>query len=144
MLERTTASAGRSLRTLLWIMLSYMRNKSGTLIACLLLIAMPAYAQSGLPGETPTAAPRSYWKTVGSSESFPTPDAACRKQHEIYNPNATYEAPVYRTYSSYGCKWKSRQHGGPPNSSTVLPTIISLNCPSGYSLLRTGVRISVQ
>lgn len=137
-LKRTTGSVGESRENSLWKIFTYFRRFLEISIACLLLLATPAYAQSGLPGETPTAAPQPYWTTVGSSDHFPTPDAACRKQHEVYNPNATYEAPSYGTYRIYNCRWKARQFGGPPNSGTVLPTLVKAYCPSGFSHLKTG------
>ncbi len=92
-----------------------------------------------MPGSEPTVAPSATWGTVGTSETFPTPDAACRKQHEIYNPGATYQPPEFAAPHAFHCKWLARQFGGPPEASTVLPATTILYCPNPYHLTRTGI-----
>lgn len=118
--------------------LGYSRKILAALLSILALFATQAFGQTGLPGTTPAPPPQPGWKTVGSSDIFPTPDAACRKQHEVYNPNATYQSPSHGSPTSAGCRWIARQFGGPPDSNTVLPTSINFVCPSGYVELDTG------
>jgi len=94
-----------------------------------------------MPGSEPAVAPSATWGTVGTSETFPTPDAACRKQHEIYNPGATYQPPEFAAPHAYYCKWLAIQFGGPPGAGTVLPGMTGLGCPEPYRLTRTGTCI---
>lgn len=116
----------------------FSRKLFSVFLGLIALISSPTIAQSGLPGAAPTAPPAAGWGTVGTSATFPTPDAACRVQHQIYNPNATYQSPIYRDPRTYSCQWLSSQLGGPPDSNTILPTIVKLYCPSGYNLTRNG------
>lgn len=102
------------------------------------LLSSQAIAQSGLPGAEPVPPPVPAWYTPGSNDPFPTPDAACREQHRIHNPNATYEPPVYARSDIYGCRWIASQYGGPPGSNTILPATVSLYCPYNYQLTRNG------
>lgn len=67
-------------------------------VLALVLIGMVtsgAIAQTTLPGTAPPPPPTPLWYTpagIGQpSEGFPTPDQACRRQHEAYNPNATHQ-----------------------------------------------------
>jgi len=116
----------------------FLRKLLSALLCLIAFLCAPAIAQSGLPGTAPTAPPAAGWGTVGTSDTFPTPDAACRVQHQIYNPNATYQSPIYRDPRTYSCQWLSSQLGGPPGSNTILPTIVKLYCPNGYNLTRNG------
>ncbi|MBA4778191.1 MAG: RHS repeat-associated core domain-containing protein [Pseudomonadota bacterium] len=107
----------------------------------LLLPASPISAQASLPGSAPPTLPAPTWRTIisgGSVEFYLTPDLACRRQHQSFNPNATYEPPEYQSPTVYGCKWKARQFGGPPNSTTVLPSFVSMACPAGFVWTRTA------
>lgn len=120
------------------LILSFSRIVFAALLGLIGLLSCQAIAQSGLPGTEPTASPTPAWYTVGTNDPFPTPDAACRAQHQIYNPNATYQAPIYRHPWIYACQWLASQFGGPPGSNTVLPTNVSIYCPNDYYRTRNG------
>ena len=100
-----------------------------------MLAACPSLAQTPLPGTTPTPNPPGQWSTGvpgSATEYFPTPDLACRRQHQAYNPGATYQPPTYGAYWVFRCNWIASQSGGPPGSNTILPGSVYLTCPSGY------------
>lgn len=118
--------------------LSFSRKVVAAVLGIIAVLSSQAMAQSGLPGTVPTASPAAAWYTVGTSDPFPTPDAACRAQHQIYNPNATYQAPVYLAPHAYGCQWLARQFGGPPESNTTLSTNVYISCPNDYSRTSNG------
>lgn len=88
-------------------------GKLRTIAAGLLLIfaaALQTPAQAQLPGSTPPVAPPALWRTAikgvnAPPEYFPSPDQACRRQHDSFNPNATYEAPTYLNTVQYSCHW---------------------------------------
>lgn len=104
-------------------------------------VGVSAMAQNPLPGGTPVAVEEASWETVtggGPLEYFPTPDQACRRQHQAYNPNATYQSPEYWGPEVYKCRWISGQMGGPPGSSTVLPTVVYMKCPATFMKARSG------
>lgn len=53
-----------------------------------------------------------------------------------FNPNATFQTPVYVDDNDYGCRWLARQFGGPDNSNTILPTLVRLVCGPGYTTVQ--------
>ena len=120
---------------------SKLRRHLAILFLCLGLLPFCSTAQTGLPGAAPTPPPAPTWETIlpgGAYEYFSTPDQACRRQHQAFNPNATYQAPKYAGPWTYSCRWLASQFGGPPGSTTVLPTNVYLLCPSGYDRTRNG------
>lgn len=115
------------------------RNIFAWILIILSLVTSTAFSQT--PGAAPTANPTGMWKVfipTGPNEFFPTPDAACRRQQEYYNPNATYQPPIYRSPIGYDCNWLARQFGGPLDSNTILPGSVSLNCPASFVRTRLG------
>jgi len=120
---------------------TFARNVIALLLAALTVFSAHATAQTGLPGTAPTPPPAPSWETVlpgGGYEYFPTPDQACRRQHQAFNPYATYQAPTYKGPWTYACNWIASQYGGPPGSTTVLPTSVYMGCPSGFSRTPIG------
>jgi RHS repeat-associated protein len=78
------------------------------------------------------------WETVLNQPGSPaayagSPDAACQIQHQEFNPNATYQAPTYVDADNMACNWIPRQFGGPPNSNTLLPSLVRFVCGPGFS-----------
>jgi RHS repeat-associated protein len=110
---------------------------AAALVLFLVLVGGPVAAQAPLPGSAPPVPPTALWHTVvgaGTSEGFSTPDAACRRQHEVYNPNATYEAPDYDNPFKYGCNWDRSA----PGANTIIAGWVNLECPSGWSRSRNA------
>jgi hypothetical protein len=94
-----------------------------------------AWAQ-GAPASPP---PNPVWETiVGPAQwaSAPTPDGACRIQHNLYNPGAVYLEPVKIHDGRYACRWLSAQMPG-GSGDTVLPAWVNGYC-AGPGYLRNG------
>ncbi|MBL0915132.1 MAG: hypothetical protein IBJ13_06365, partial [Sphingopyxis sp.] len=107
------------------------------LAAILTSLSTTAFAQTSLPGTTPSGPGAPLWQTSvqgGDPERFSTPDAACRRQHQSFNPNATYQSPKYDDYNTYICRWDRSA----PGANTILAAWVNLVCPAGYSLNRNG------
>jgi RHS repeat-associated protein len=70
------------------------------------------------------------WHYAGSA------DEACRIQHQITNPLATYVgvAPMSEVFMS--CTWTRYLDGGPVGSNTTLGQPVNLECPEGYQARR--------
>ncbi len=107
----------------------------------LAMITLSAFAYServtAAPTET-TIAPQGatpLWDTVAGvgkpNEQFGSPDQACRRQHQAYNPAATYESPQYTQWNIVRCRWTPNHPGG-----TILATSVFLVCGSTYTLVR--------
>ncbi|KTE85173.1 hypothetical protein ATE72_04755 [Sphingopyxis sp. HXXIV] len=111
------------------------RGIVAALAALIAFLAVPALAQS-LPGSEPPPPPAALWYTAGDTQGFSSPDNACRRQHKIFNENATYQSPDYVSPVKYGCNWIPRQFGGPPNSGTQIAAWVDLRCPSGWEPTR--------
>ncbi|UKK86175.1 RHS repeat protein [Sphingopyxis sp. BSN-002] len=108
-------------------------------VATLLIgaISGSALGQTPLPGTTPTAVTPLWYTITGTGkpqEGYSTPDGACRRQHQVYNPNATYQAPKYDDYNTYICRWDTSA----PGASTILPAWVTLQCPNTHSLTPNG------
>lgn len=63
-------------------------------------------------------------------------DAACRIQHQITNPLATYVGIEHGSDSdrSRGCRWIRYLDGGPVGSNTALGVSVQSICPENYTL----------
>ena len=106
------------------------------LAALFALLAVPALAQAPLPGSEPPEPPAPLWYTAGDDQGFESADRACRRQHELNNPGATYQAPTYLGPYKSHCNWIASQFGGPPGSNTRLAAWVDLRCPTGWSRTR--------
>jgi RHS repeat-associated protein len=119
------------------------RTFSGLVLLSFLLLTIhsnSAYAQP-LPAIVEGPAPQ--WGTalgIQPGEYFSTPDAACRRQHQYYNPGAPYQSPVYISYRGYACRWDMTS----PNASTIFPSVVELTCDifPGFGLTRDGRCVS--
>jgi hypothetical protein len=101
-----------------------------TFIVGSLFWAMPASAQTAPPLVPPSPAVKGYWYTAGADgEQFATPQAACRRQHEVYNPVALLQDPIRVSFIAYKCQWLKREGG-----NTTLPSLVKYYCPSGAVL----------
>jgi RHS repeat-associated protein len=112
-----------------------MHRYAGHLFLFLALLLLPnlARAQAVAP---PAFAPTPLWSGnfPGDTENWPSPDAACKAQHDYYNPGATLQPPSYNGGQFAGCKWTLNA-----NSNTILPALASAHCPSGYQLADPGI-----
>jgi hypothetical protein len=66
------------------------------------------------------------WHYAGSA------DEACRIQHQITNPLATYIGVSPLDDIHMLCKWTRFLDGGPVGSNTTLPQPVNIECPDGY------------
>ena len=76
----------------------------------------------------PAAAPAPLWAGYypGDPENWPTPEAACKAQHDHYNPTAVLDPPTYRGARGIAtCNW----HGG----TVILPASAYAHCPTGWT-----------
>jgi RHS repeat-associated protein len=104
------------------------------LLSC--LFQASAYAQT-----TPALeeGPSPKWATalgILPGEFFDTPDAACRRQHQHYNPGAPYRSPSRYSYRGYACAWEMNT----PTSGTIFPSVVELTCDifPGFGLSLDG------
>ena len=115
---------------------------SFALFLCLLfsIFQTSAYAQPISP-VTEGPAPR-WWTALGvqPKEYFDTPEAACRRQHQYYNPGAPYQSPTRARYDLYGCSWDMTA----PTASTIFPSVVNLSCDEfpGFGLTHDGRCVS--
>ena len=90
----------------------------------------------------PTVGPPALWvvSIPYNAEYFSSPNAACQRQHQYFNPGAPYQSPVYVNFALYGCRWDMTS----PLASTILPSTVYLSCDMtpGYSLSKDGRCVS--
>ncbi|MBK6299252.1 MAG: RHS repeat protein [Sphingomonadales bacterium] len=106
------------------------------LVALATLVSVSAAAQTPPSGYISTPAMLSPTWVAGTNvapDSFSTPDAACRRKHAYFNPNATYLPPEYVRADVYGCRWELNE-----NSNTILPSIVYAVCAQGGNLSKIG------
>lgn len=103
------------------------------LLFTLLLFPVTANAQGVAP---PAYAPTPLWSGNFPSDpgNWPSPDAACKAQHDYYNPGATLQPPTYNGGRTAACNWTLNA-----NSNTILSALATAYCPSGYQLADPGI-----
>lgn len=87
------------------------------------------------------------WTTTRGSQgpaSAPSPDAACRIQHQRFNPGAVYLPPVKvdGREDKYSCRWLSSQMPG-GSGNTILPAWVDGTCAGGNSF-RKGMCVDTR
>jgi RHS repeat-associated protein len=85
-----------------------------------------------IPSESASVGLWSTTTSQGSQAYAGSAEQACRIQMAEFNPNATFQAPTYVDDDDMSCKWLAKQFGGPPNSNTILPSLVRLVCSSGF------------
>lgn len=111
-----------------------LKSLSSLVIACAIFFAgMVASAQTLVP--PPPMAPPPLWtgNFPGDPANWPNPDAACKAQHDYYNPNATLLPASYSGGRLAGCNWLRNA-----NSNTILPAHATGYCPSGWGISDAG------
>lgn len=116
----------------------------GIAIILSFLVFIPQHAQAQTPPlqAPPASQPSGLWYTVvaaGTTEGYPTPDAACRRQFERYaGRRSIYQPPVRHTATRYGCQWIKIGLGS-------YPSTVNLYCTNGASVvLNSGTCIGPQ
>jgi RHS repeat-associated protein len=112
-----------------------MHRYTGHLFLFLALLLLPSLARAQAVAP-PALAPAPLWSGnfPGDPENWPSPDAACKAQHDYYNPGATLQPASYNGGQFAGCNWTLNA-----NSNTILPALASAHCPSGYQLADPGI-----
>jgi RHS repeat-associated protein len=60
-------------------------------------------------------------------ELYESADAACRRQHQHFNPNAPYLPPFYSAWNYVNCNWDMTD----PNAGYILPAWVWMVCEQG-------------
>jgi RHS repeat-associated protein len=89
------------------------------------MVSLEASAQTMVPPPAPVTG---WWNTAPApGEKFATADAACRRQKEIFNPQAEYDGTSRADFDDNNCYW----HRPPWMNPGILPGIVWFTCPNG-------------
>src|SRR4051812_14147717 len=93
---------------------------------------VPAHAQT-----PPTGDGVKGWRVVTFTavEYYPPPMQACERQHEGFNPGATFYGYKEHNWSEKRCDWCYKSSGG---CAFARPTVTEFICASGYDRVEPG------
>ena len=103
------------------------------LLVGLLLSAFAASPSSAQSTQPASAEPQPYWCTPvpGGTNCYPTAAQACQRQMQAYSGSG-FLPLIDVNYKKYKCNW---------SRGRILPGWITLNCPSGSTLVAPGICI---
>lgn len=94
-----------------------------------MMVVAPVKAQATYGSPVPPAS--GWWEDRagdGGGTHFPSADAACRNQHQVFNPAATYQSPtIASTLTTANCNWDKSA----PGANSINPATVAFACPSG-------------
>jgi YD repeat-containing protein len=111
--------------------LAWLRTLLFVHLAAVIALLGGTAAHAGLPAPIPVAASADGgWEWSGTGTTmYATPDEACLRQFQRYNPNGTYFPPVRESARTYQCKW---------TGSIVLSGYVRFACRNGSSYYQPG------